>query len=301
MHNKRRQQRRRRKGIAARTPEGSHPAGEDAYREDNVAGPVLGPEPRILQPAVQESKVHEDQRNQHNGRASRLSRWTLIVLCIYTTFAGWQGYEMRRSVLSAQRSVATAQQTAENAAKQFGVSERPWLAADLKVIYPLTFDSESGTGKVGIEVLLKNMGRSIATDARVIQYLTADLVTPQNVGVAEDEACGPLRKSDAQLGNVLFPGETMRLTDKVVIEKAVVDAAVRRVTALGRGTWNGRIIPGLITCIDYTSPLSPVHHQTRYFSLVGERLDDFSQTGAIFPIGVYKVQLWRLFFGQYAD
>jgi hypothetical protein len=264
---------------------------QQGERAPNIARPEL----QISAAVISEYRTGQQKSGRREWWRIGLECATLLAVAGYGAVAFFQWKEMRRSNAAADDTIALTKRNIE-------LSERPWLSADLRIIDPLKFDESSGNGSLGVEVSLKNMGRSIATNARVIEYLTADMVTPRNVGPTEDTACGPLRTENSlHLGNVLFPSESMRLTDKIYIRKADIDAAVKRVTALGQGVWNGRIMPGLITCIDYTFPSSPTHHQTRYFSMVGERVDDFSQTGAIFPTGVYKVQLWRFFYGQYAD
>jgi len=96
------------------------------------------------------------------------------------------------------------------------------------------------------------------------------------------------------------------MTEIVRVKKADIDAASTRLEAMAGNLevakiWRGRIVPGLITCIDYRSTTHPdKHHQTRYYTMMGE--GDFSGIRApIPPVGVLNVRLWRIFYGQYAD
>lgn len=277
----------------------------DAHKERRVTAPILRAKLQVPHAIINEWKTQQTKNGRRERRKVGVEIATLSVITAYTIIAGWQGCEMRRTV-------ALTQHGAEMAAKQFELSERPWLSAEMKVIEPLTFDEASGNGSIGIEVLLKNTGRSVAMNARVINYLIGDLLTPENIVATQDLLCERFRKeNELQLGNVIFPGDTERTMYRVYIRKAEIDAASKRLEASATSQrleevariWHGRIIPSLITCIDYRFALSPTsgHHQTRYLSLVGERVDAFSQTSAIVPRGVIHAQLWRIFYGQYAD
>jgi hypothetical protein len=225
-------------------------------------------------------------------------RWieaaTLLVLVLYTTFAGCQVLETRRGM--------------EAVADQFALAERPWLHAELRVIEDLTFD-ESGVGSVGVEVVLSNSGNSPAMNARVVQFLTADIMDAREIDARAARFCEPLRTQEVQAGHPVFPGATETVSDKVYIRRDAIDEGATRNARLwidspeGLAQWKGKIAPSLFTCIDYRSAMFPAkHYQTRYYSVVGPKPDAFSAQTALAPVGTFSdTQLWRIFVGQYAD
>lgn len=235
-----------------------------------------------------------------------IQAYSSVVLVIITLFLALYA---RDQIKQTRAAVEVSDDLGKAAARQFRVSERPWLSADVRVLVDLAFD-EHGVGSIGVEVVLHNSGKTPAINARVIQHLVGDTMDVFATTSRQEALCGPLRNETVEIGNTIFPGRTEPYPDMVRIRKEDIAESVRRNEALwstppgneGLAKWRGKLSPGLITCIDYRSSVTGQHHQTRYFFMVGPRADAFSMSTALAPIGVYRdTKLWRMFFGQYAD
>jgi hypothetical protein len=245
---------------------------------------------------VSESFTQNGDRERPDSPSSEKLR--LIVECVVAVTAIVGTIFLVLQWRQTERALSTANMANALAARQFDLSQRPWLSAELRVIDPLKFDASNGNGSIGLEILLKNSGQSVALNARVIHYMIGDLLLgPKHVKQVQDSLCERFRREDIQLGNVVFPGEVERMTEMVRIKREHIEAASQRLVATAttpelEKAWRGRIIPGLITCIDYRTSLKPTeHYQTRYFSLIGARPDDFTVTGAILPVGTIDAKL----------
>jgi hypothetical protein len=258
-------------------------------------------ESRATHDKAKDTSSRTDASNdQPQSRKNPITDWIQVLCSIaLVLITGFLSIYARDQIEESRRAI-------DLAAKQFSLSERPWLSAELRVIADLSFD-QYGVGSLGVEVVLHNSGKTPALNARLIQYLVADAMDIAETGRRQEALCGPLRTQEIDLGNAIFPGGSERIEDMVRIRKSDIEAAAEKNLKPWMGTegaeeWRGKIAPSLITCIDYRSSLATKHHQTRYFSMVGPRSDPFSMQTALAPIGVHKsTQLWRFFYGQFAD
>lgn len=264
--------------------------------------------PKSEERRVPTGNAHTDNHAQPAQRSvavwiQAVSSVVLVVITLFLAIYAGDQIEQTRAAVKISDDLGKA------AARQFTVSERPWLSADVRVLSDLTFD-QYGVGSLGVEVVLHNSGKTPAINARVIQHLVGDTLDAAGTAIRQEALCGPLRTQEIDLGNTIFPGRTEPYTDMVRMRKEEIAESIRRNEAMwstppgneGLARWRGKLSPGLITCIDYRAAVTGQHHQTRYFFMVGPRADAFSMSTALAPIGVYRdTKLWRMFFGQFAD
>src|SRR5712691_1275469 len=148
--------------------------------------------------------------------------------CVYVWYAGGQLRAMNGQLEETKALAETAKIQADIAAraakatedainvsaKQLELSERPWVSAQIKVYKPLTIDEKGG--HIGITVVLKNTGNSVALDVRfagdVITVLNLDQGYQGAIAAGYAGLCERLRKRAegeprSFSGSILFPGE----------------------------------------------------------------------------------------------
>jgi len=140
--------------------------------------------------------------------------------------------------------------------KQLELSERPWVSADVSIEPPLVFNQNGNGASMWVDVLLKNVGHSVARYVTVWPALKVDSVLKMEKD--ETELCNiPKSPTNANStsGYLLFPNESVNDRQPVIVSPKEITEALK-------GQIKGRVEPFLIVCVDYKSVFEPSHHQT---------------------------------------
>ncbi|MBZ5679748.1 MAG: hypothetical protein LAO24_06560 [Acidobacteriia bacterium] len=148
----------------------------------------------------------------------------------------------------------------ETAQKQFEAADRPWVAVDIALAAPLTYNESNGLSAV-FYFLPKNIGRSPAQNIWVDPLLVPAFMG-DDVSEAEKRACDKAVKHDELLRYFLIPGQSYRQQIGLGMSNAEVNSHWNKFE-LSRGPID--LIPiVLVGCVDYTYEASTRHHQTGF-------------------------------------
>ena len=167
---------------------------------------------------------------------------------------------VQEQVGAAQKQANAAVREASVMQKQFEAADRPWIAVDVSINSPLTYDKNGA--HIGFDISPKNIGRSTAQNIAVQVGLKTStmgddlskIVKRICNGIAAQHGRWPLRY-------VLFPGD--RFIQPTILGESSdeIDSYFRGQLPLEAGPVD--LIPiTLVGCIDYTYESSPRHHQT---------------------------------------
>jgi hypothetical protein len=164
--------------------------------------------------------------------------------------------EAMRNVVSA--SIAQRRESEKQtaiAAQQLEASTRAWMAAEVAITGPITFDSRGA--QIEFTVRSTNLGHSPALSvdirAKVLNRQSLDVVSEQK------ELCPP-GKGDAirvPWGETVFPGQESIRRFVRILDKGEMDRS-RSFQGFGEED----LLPHVVACIDYVVGLSGEHHQT---------------------------------------
>ena len=113
--------------------------------------------------------------------------------------------------------------------------------------------------------------------------------------------CDPYRSGANQLvptGYILFPDDKNEVKETAIIPLAEIEHALRDTII------KGRVVPIIISCIDYQFPFANGHHQTRYVQPLSEGIPNFQSAwfGFFAPTGTPQgVILTHSIVGESAD
>lgn len=85
-------------------------------------------EPEIPPTEIDEHHTKEDEQNRRDRKRFRIEVATLIVIFIYTTIAGYQGYKMRQATEAAKESARAATKASKTAEDTFNLNKDSLLA-----------------------------------------------------------------------------------------------------------------------------------------------------------------------------
>lgn len=154
--------------------------------------------------------------------------------------------------------------------KQLEASDRPWLKVDFKPIGPLKFSNENTCVTVNVRIMVKNIGRSVATKVRynyeMVLFRMIDIIQgPLKHQKMLLDKLSSTKPSDLEEGESIFPNE----------EKAAsgnLSAAITEDTIPEETQKPTNIIPVVVGCIEYQFASSPDRHYT-CFNYTVVRLD----------------------------
>ncbi len=220
---------------------------------------------------VGDNKAEANRQHRTQNSIKRAAWSAFIAACVYATIAAYQAYEMHRSTLAAQKS-------ADSAAAQLQVTDRPWVKATPKKVSPITFDAE-GRMTLAVNFDLTNVGHSVATGVTI--YSGAFAQESGSIRYFEDppkrqkELCGKPQEGGVVL--TLFPEETKELGIRIYISH---EEMAKNIVPPPPGAPNppipagDRISPILFGCVDYRYGGLAKHHQTGFIYSVGRLESD---------------------------
>ena len=184
-------------------------------------------------------------------------------------FLGVQSYLMEKQL----NEMETASEQAKKTLNLLVVDQRPWVSVDMQIVSPLVF-SANNEGRISVRFILKNTGRSPATNIEIFPkiYLLGGNPATQEPNPMEEQSsyCGKLRKhidpnerSMSMFGYTLFPGDT--LTSHIYsISISANDYLSFFNKAFNMKETTAWIHPILIGCVNYGLPFNDEHHQTGF-------------------------------------
>jgi len=167
---------------------------------------------------------------------------------------------VQKQVDAAQKQANAATREASVLQKQFEAADRPWIAVDVSINSPLTYDSNGV--HVGFDIIPKNIGRSPAQNMSIQVMLKPSLMGDNLDGIVK-RICNDIAIQGTRwpLRYVLFPGDHY-------IQPTVLNMSVDDINSYFQGklppeTGPTDLIPiALVGCVGYTYESSPRHHKT---------------------------------------
>lgn len=206
---------------------------------------------------------------------------TLLALAVYTLI-NYQLYKTTR--------------------RQFEMSERPWVYADVSVVGPLVFEKD-GSAHVTLRFDLKNIGHSVAVSVNPSVGLFAlQTGLPEEIAVDRRRICG--QRPSRTHGMTVFPGQKK---PPYFIKPSMTAARVEPGRLKFAKPRAGLLELHIIGCIEYRASFSSTDHQTGFNYDLAE--PDPAHAGAELPTEVGRnvpltsLRLWRspFGFGEYAN
>lgn len=249
----------------------------------------------------------EHERQYRTQRSIRNATWAaFIAASIYALIAACQTYELRKAAEAAQRSANFAQ-------RQLEITDRPWISVEATsntewvpnalIGGPLIFDA-SGRGSLTVELTLRNIGRSVATDVYVRQEVIATSIDAASLRIPIDEQkriCGGQNTyAGSKSAYMTDPRYTIFPNDyQIEFSKSTFDThnLVDTLPGLKRGK---PVIPYLLGCVDYEYGSLSVNHQTGFiYEVLGGRDHQGIQTSDSVPVNKLTFEPYT-FGGKYA-
>ncbi|HEV7676789.1 MAG TPA: hypothetical protein VGQ12_19840 [Candidatus Angelobacter sp.] len=195
----------------------------------------------------QERAEKEDEKRR-NKLKFRLEVAGFIVLTLYTGFTGFMYWEMKESTKTAKR--------------QFDMSERPWVTADLVSVGPITYDDPKRV-KIQFAIKIVNIGHSPAINVNIFPRIKDRMSGPGDPVEQQQKPCAGAEaiKLDQHWGRTLFPGRDYTETFLFDLTREEVGPDFQLSPEIRpKDNWE----PNVLGCVDYTVSFSGEHHQT-YF------------------------------------
>lgn len=197
-------------------------------------------------------------------------------------------YESRLATEAALQSLDTAR-------RQMELSERPWVTAEVALTRPIAF-IEGYARDGGVEVTVKNVGHSVATDvlvaAEVMLYpdLTKDLWPhpgPREIEMRRKRLCE--MSGWGVGGSVIFPEQQEVITPQARI--FMTDSVEER--AFDLPSESGKFVyPLLIGCVSYRSTFLMKRHVTGFIYTMSSpaHREGYIRVGEEGPVGTVKLK-----------
>jgi hypothetical protein len=179
----------------------------------------------------------------------------LVVVTIQVVIYAQQAEFMKRQAKTMEDQSEISDRLATTALRQFEITDRPWLAVDVSIIGPLTFNEQGGN--ITFRIVAENVGRSIALNATV----HAKMIIPDFDGDLFREVLAEQLRVCKEahsrfMAYAVFPGR-----------KSVSDWSFGLGPAeLERGciATSNFFHLYIVGCVDYQFSGHDTHHQTRF-------------------------------------
>jgi hypothetical protein len=159
-----------------------------------------------------------------------------VVLFVYAIFTALMYF-------ANQKAADAAKSSADTAAAQFELSERPWVDAQIKINGPLTFDVNGG--RLPVMFTLRNSGSTPALITSLTFRIVMSSEVPNLTGV-RNEVCD--EGKDFKVTQLtLFPRTDFPQAAEIIIAKQSIDSNIAKFPTF-KGSFVG---PALIACILY--------------------------------------------------
>jgi hypothetical protein len=202
---------------------------------------------------IHEYRAHEQSRNPMQWIKLGVSIATLVVVSAYTALTAYE-------LIQLKISAGAAQSAADTAAKQLEMTDRPWVAIDVAITSPLTYNDQGA--QMSFSFIPKNIGHSPAQNVLIIPELIP-VFMGDDVHEIQKKICdGAPQVNSAFPKYVLFPGEPFSEPFGLSMS---AESVIAHWGKLPPGMKQPDPIPiALVGCVDYTYETSPRHHQTGF-------------------------------------
>jgi hypothetical protein len=253
------------------------------------------------------TRYYESQERQEPSNIWRvLKPWIevggFLALVAYVIVTANTLSEIKKQVSAAESQVGIMR-------NQLEAADRPWVTVELQIAAPLTFN-DNGDLHISFMFTLKNVGRSVATNATV--YVSV-FVPPWEVSQHFNQ---PVERQRALCDKIqphaltlmLFPDDVKPFNASITFSRAEIEAnTIPPPPGMPIPPPPGkRIAPVLFGCVDYQFSSLPKHHQTGFIYSIFRH--EPANQGTLFaivigqelPIARIRLERWS-FGGDYAN
>jgi hypothetical protein len=229
---------------------------------------VLSPHDQAMQEARQERD--KQYRTQEGIRKATIC--AVIAAGVYAAIAAFQWCEMRDATIAATS-------TARTAAKEFELSERPWVDAGISLVGPLKFD-ENGA-RVNLNIALRNTGHSPALNTWIESEMFIGFTGPRPSSYSQ----GVCERATHEPGTALFPNAPFAETHGVGLTRQEIEKEKSNREHLAFKLGDKFLLPVIIVCISYHPVFDEkkVYHTSYILELM--RRDEVGNPHTDFKIG----------------
>jgi hypothetical protein len=225
---------------------------------------------RTLRAIERQAHLMQEQNieaKEANARATTFAHGNLVNLEV-------QGQLMRRQADLMEGQLGEMQEAAKQAARQLGLTERPWISPSVSIVSPLTAD-ENGI-HLTLRVQLTNVGNSPAVGIWITPTLFLSSMSDLGIVGERKRICDQaLNVPVDDLGQILFPSATPAFAQDWVVHATAEHVKKSSVGGVKRGIVvdniyaNGMYSSQIILCISYRSTLDPTarHYTAPIYNL----------------------------------
>jgi hypothetical protein len=222
---------------------------------DNAEPLTVTIEPSSKKQYSYEAKQYRLDRTRYRleKKAYCAAHWTMTFLIIYT------GLTLIVAVMSIITGFA-AKESADTAARQLEMTDRPWVAVDVSITSPLAYNDK------GVEVEFsftpKNIGHSPAQNVLIDPQLLP-IFMGDDVREIQKNICDSAAKAQSRMPRyVLFPEEPYTQPFGLSMSsESIIAHWGKQPPGMGQPD---PIPIALVGCVDYTYETSRRHHQTGF-------------------------------------
>jgi hypothetical protein len=262
----------------------------EKYGASSISSPV-----KATSQSIESNKWNEVKDGDNKTFYDHLTGWSTFSSAVLTgilaIIAGaqvglfwWQLRIMRESIADTKIAADAAKKSADVSYRTLIMSQRPWVIADIEIGSDIVFD-DAGEGRVYINFLLKNIGKSPAVNVDVNVRISP--VFGDEIIIQKEIANPSLHRSPAvgNLGMSIFPGESKPFQTSLPISKDSLNKYWQKFrdeyeTPTYIDNWFTIMLLG---SVDYKFAFEDGHHQTGIM-LCFLRLDDAGRWNNSFDI-----------------
>jgi hypothetical protein len=193
---------------------------------------------------------------------------------LYATGEKQFKFSMRSAIRQAKatkESIAAAREANNVAERALIAGQRPWLHVDVFIDGDMTFD-DHGNALLPLVFILKNIGRSPATNVRVNPFIFLDSPRHPRPIVEYKKFCDIIRGThDHLMSHTLFPEEQPREISMYTSISSAQFEEHRESWAAHASEWK-YFSPHVIGCVSYSIPFDDHQHQTGFMAQLKRRL-----------------------------
>jgi len=243
-----------------------------------VAGAILSSQKSIEPSQPQATENNHKESGAEKKEITLFDQWFPdstavfnLFLMIFTGVLAFGGLIQLNLLTRAEHIAAdtaqAAKQSAEVAKDTLVATNRPWISVDIGIASDLTYDAQ-GDARIVIKFILKNVGKSPATNVRIepeFAVIFGDS-RPFQKAISDRQKLRPAGLGN--LGVTLFPGETQIHSHNLPISRVAIDTYIKKMAAdygeEAAKTMGMSFLPTLVGCVDYKFTFAEGHHQTGF-------------------------------------
>ena len=194
----------------------------------------------------------------------------VIISAIQIRFLILADRTARISAIAARRAANAARNQVNIAEQSLVAGQRPWISIDIRINGDLIFDA-NGNARVHLLFILKNIGRSPATNVRINPYTF--LHSPKRLDVLAEyqNFCAITQmRPDNMMTYTLFPEETKQIPRFETISSDQIIEACQAWKETTSQDWKF-IAPNIVGCVSYKIAFDDKQHHTGFITELRRR------------------------------